>query len=342
MNRFSLEAKVGIFFLMTIAILAYVWLYVLHFGDKGGFVLKARFRTVEGLEQGAQVQIAGIKIGTVKDITFDPEAGKAQVDLAIKDQYLGTIPEGSRVFLKTKGLLGDKYVVITPGKPNERKLKPGEEFKRVFEPTDTEKMLENMGIVSQDLKLLTREFRTEVVDKGGSKKVDSLLTNTDVVFKDLRGVLARNRDKIDTTMVNAASATKKLNDLVTRNEKKLNRTVDDFEKFSRGMDKTGEKFGKTATEFDKLVLDIRSGKGTLGKLVNDDSLYKDAKGLMREARQLSNNIQNGPGTMGRLISDPEMYYEARRAIRNMNKTAEDVSEATPVSTLAIILGSVFR
>ena len=43
-----------------------------------------------------------------------------------------------------------------------------------------------------------------------------------------------------------------------------------------------------------------------------------------------------------LINDPEIYFEARRAIRNMNKTAEDVSEATPVSTLAIILGSVFR
>jgi hypothetical protein len=46
--------------------------------------------------------------------------------------------------------------------------------------------------------------------------------------------------------------------------------------------------------------------------------------------------------VGRLINDPELYFEARRAIRNMNKTAEDVSEATPISTLAIILGSVFR
>ncbi len=342
MNRFSLEAKVGLFFLVTIVILAYVWFHVLHFGEKEGFPLKARFRTVEGLEQGAQVQIAGIKIGSVKNITFDPEAGKALVEMTIRDQYLGTIPEGSRVFLKTKGLLGDRYVVIAPGKPNERKLKPGEEFTRVFEPTDTEKVIENMGIVSQDLKVLTRQLRTEVIDKGGSKKVDSVLTNSDAVFKDLRAILAGNRDKINSTMANAASATKRLDALVARNEKKLNRTVDDFEKFSSGMDKTGEKFNKAASGFEDLVKEIRSGKGTLGKLVKDDTLYRDAKSLMREARQLSNNIQYGPGTMGRLINDPEIYYEARRAIRNMNKTAEDVSEATPVSTLAIILGSVFR
>ena len=342
MSRFTLEAKVGLFFLATIAIFAYIWLYVLHFGDTQGFILQAGFRSVEGLEQGAQVQIAGIRVGSVKSIAFDSDTGKAMVEMAIKDKYLNSIPEDSRVFLKTKGLFGDKYVVIAPGKPNARKLKPGEEFALVFEPTDTAKVLENMGIVAQDLKVVTRQLRREVIDKGGSKKVDSVLTNSDVVFRDLRAILARNKERINRTFANTDSATKKLNELVIRNEKKLNRTMDDLERFSRGMDKTGDKFDKAATGIDNLVKDIRSGRGTLGKLVNEDTLYRDAQGLLREVRQLSNNIQYGPGTMGRLINDPEIYYEARRAIRNMNKTAEDVSEATPVSTLAIILGSVFR
>jgi phospholipid/cholesterol/gamma-HCH transport system substrate-binding protein len=91
-----------------------------------------------------------------------------------------------------------------------------------------------------------------------------------------------------------------------------------------------------------LAREVRSGKGTLGKLVTDESLYKNAQALVTEVRGISGSIQQGSGTMGRLINDPEIYYEARRAIRNMNKTAEDVSEATPISTLAIILGSVFR
>jgi phospholipid/cholesterol/gamma-HCH transport system substrate-binding protein len=342
MSRFTLEAKVGLFFLATLAIFGYVWFYVLHFGDQEGFILKAAFRSVEGLEQGSQVQIAGIKVGTVKTISFDPEAGKAVVDMAIKDQYLGKIPEGSRVFLKTKGLFGDKYVIISPGKPNARKLKPGEEIKLVFEPTDTAKVIENMGMVAQDLKVVTRQLRREVIDKGGSEKVDSVLTNSDVVFRDLRSILARNKDRINRTFVNTDSATKKLNELVRRNEKKLNRTMDDLERFSSGIDKTGDKFNHAAAGLNDLVKEIRSGKGTLGKLVNDDTLYRDAQSLVRDVRQLSSSIQNGPGTMGRLINDPEIYYEARRAIRNMNKTAEDVSEATPVSTLAIILGSVFR
>jgi phospholipid/cholesterol/gamma-HCH transport system substrate-binding protein len=63
---------------------------------------------------------------------------------------------------------------------------------------------------------------------------------------------------------------------------------------------------------------------------------------VRDIRGISSSIQSGRGAVGRLINDPELYFEARRAIRNMNKTAEDVSEATPISTLAIILGSVFK
>ena len=77
MNRFTLEAKVGLFFVITIAIFAYIWIGVLELGVREGFTLKARFRSVEGLVTGAQVQIAGIKIGSVKDISFDSESGKA-------------------------------------------------------------------------------------------------------------------------------------------------------------------------------------------------------------------------------------------------------------------------
>lgn len=349
MNRHSTEVKVGIFFLAAIAIFAFVWFRVLDFGTKEGFMLKTHFNSVEGLVKGAQVQIAGVRIGKVKDIRFDAETGKALVEMAINDAYRNSIPEGSRVSLKTKGMLGDKYIVIEPGKPNARKLKDGEEINLVYEPTDTEKVLDNMGVISQNLQVLTREARKQIIDEQGSKKIASIIDNSDAVFKSVRGLLSRNAEKIDQSVDSADKALKDIRELVSRNKSKLNRTVDgmerfsgDMEKFSAKMDKTGGKFSKVATDLDIIARDIRAGKGTLGKLVTDDSLYRDAHSLVKEVKGVADRIQNGPGTVGRLINDPEIYFEARRAIRNMNKTAEDVSEATPVSTLAIILGSVFR
>ena len=342
MNKFTLEAKVGLFFLATVAIFAYAWFYVLDFGKPQGFLVKARFRSVEGLVVGAQVQMVGIKVGTVKDIQLDPETGKALVILQISDAYRNTIPEDSQVYIKTKGLMGDKYVVITPGKPNVRKLKPGDEITHVYEPTDTEKILERAGVITKDLETLTRTARRQVVDEKGAQKVESAIDNAEATFKHLNELLTRNKDKINKTIDNAESSTASLNDLLARNREKLNRTVDDLEKFSASIGKTGDKFDKSAQDLEVLTRDIRAGKGTLGLLTRDETLYRNADSLIRDIRGLANRIQYGPGVVGRLINDPEIYFEARRTIRNMNKTAEDVSEATPVSTLAIVLGSIFR
>ena len=321
MNRFSLEAKVGLLFLACLAIAAYVWIKVFEVSFQEGFLLKAHFRSVEGLVPGAQVQIAGIKVGSVKDVLFDSERSQALVLMEIKDAYKNIIPDDSRVYIRTKGLLGDKFLVIEPGRPNARKLKPGETIKMVVEPTDTEKVFETIGVVAQDLQVLTREARRQLIDEKGSEKIARIVNNADASLSDVKEILGRNKEKINKTVDNTDSATKGMNEIVTRNKDRINRTVDDLERVTK---------------------DVREGKGTIGKLVNDEALYRDTHALVRDVRGISSSIQSGRGAVGRLINDPELYFEARRAIRNMNKTAEDVSEATPISTLAIILGSVFR
>jgi len=328
MNRFSTEAKVGLFFVVAAAIFVYVWFNVLDFGKKEGFILKARFKSAEGLVNGAQVQIAGIRVGTVKDIIFDPESGKAVALLEINDSYRNVIPEDSRISLKTKGLLGDRYVVIEPGRPNVRKLKPGEEIAQVVEPYDPEKLVENVGIMTQDLQILARDARKVLIDEKGSDRIASVLKNSDDVFKNLNDLIGGNKEKLNATIDNTHNATKRIDEIVARNQDKINRTV--------------ESFNKSSKDLEVVTGDVRGGRGTLGRMVVDESLYRDATALVRDLRNVTNSVQRGPGAVSRLINDPEIYFEARRAIRNMSKTAEDISEATPISTLAIILGSVFR
>lgn len=346
MNRFSLEAKVGLLFLACLAIAAYVWFRVLEVSFQEGFLLKAHFRSVEGLSPGAQVQIAGIRVGSVKDILFDSERSQALVLMEIKDAYKNVIPEDSRVYIRTKGLLGDKFLVIEPGKPNARKLKPGETIRMVAEPTDTEKVFETIGVVAQDLQVLTREARRQLIDEKGSVKIGRIVDNADASFGDLSKILARNKEKINKTVDNTDSATKELREILARNKEKLNRIVDNTDSTTKGTNeivtRNRDRINKTVDDLESVTKDIRVGRGTLGKLVNDEALYRDTHGLVRDMRGISSSIQSGRGAVGRLINDPELYFEARRAIRNMNKTAEDVSEATPISTLAIILGSVFR
>jgi phospholipid/cholesterol/gamma-HCH transport system substrate-binding protein len=338
-----MEAKVGVFFLAGIAIFAYVWFKVLDFGlFKEGFILKARFKSVEGVVPDAQVQIGGMKVGKVKQIQFDSDTGKVLVTMEISDAYRNAIPEGSRVSFKTKGLLGDKYVVIEPGKPNAPKLKPGEEIEQAYEPVDQEKIFESVAAVAQDMQALTREARKHLVDEKGSEKLAKIADNTEVASKHLKELLVRNHERIDRAIDNADDAAKDVREITGRNKDRINRTVEDMEKFSKNMDKVGEKFGRASTELESLTKEVRSGRGTLGKLVADDSLHRDAQNLVRSLQGITNQVQSGSGTIGMLVNNPEMYFEARRALRNMNKAAEDVSDATPISTLATILGAVLK
>ena len=342
MSRLNLEAKVGIFFLVCAAIFAYAWFVVLGLTFEKGFELQARFRSVQGLTEGAQVQIAGIKVGTVKEIRWDRDSGKALVIMEIKADYRNSITEGARVLLKSKGLLGDRFVVIEPDKPNARKLKAGEEISLVHEGTDFEETVENLSLAAQDIKLLSEEARKQMLDEKGAEKLARTLEHSNKFFKEAKELITENKDRITSTLKDTRGAAKKLDELLDRNKDKINRTVDQAERASGNMDKTGGRFSKLADDLESLSRDVRSGKGTLGRLVVDESLYRDAGALVRDLRQISSRIQSGPGTVSRLVNDPELYYEARRAIRNMNKTAEDVSEATPVSTLAIILGSILK
>lgn len=81
-------------------------------GDKG-YTVSARFSSVAGLRVGASVEIAGVSVGKVSAIRLDTNDYTAQVDLHINEGV--PLSEDSMASVKTSGLIGDKYIAITPG-----------------------------------------------------------------------------------------------------------------------------------------------------------------------------------------------------------------------------------
>ncbi len=78
-----------------------------------GYSLRAQFSNISGITMGSDVRIGGIKIGTVTDLTLDPESYDAVATLNIRKNT--KIPKDSTASVVSSGLLGDKYVQITPG-----------------------------------------------------------------------------------------------------------------------------------------------------------------------------------------------------------------------------------
>ena len=118
-NTRSLEIGTGLFVLLGFAALAFLTTQLPGTSLKLGggpptFVVTAKFDNIGDLKSGSPVTMAGVTIGRVESIRFDPKDYKAAVTLRIENQY-SEIPDDSDASIQTAGLLGGKYVGIGPG-----------------------------------------------------------------------------------------------------------------------------------------------------------------------------------------------------------------------------------
>ncbi len=118
MKQNIIETIIG-FVVLIIALLFLIFAYKTgsSITSSKGYQLTANFQSAEGIAVGSDVMISGIKIGSVKKITLDPNSFYASVCLNINDDV--KIPKDSKAQVVTSGLLGGKYISIVPGNDDE-------------------------------------------------------------------------------------------------------------------------------------------------------------------------------------------------------------------------------
>lgn len=133
---------VGIFVLAGIIAIAVLAIRIGggEFFGNDSYRLKARFTEIGGLNVGGNVEIAGVRVGTVKAITLDPEGFYALVDMQIESRY--SLDDDTMASIRTKGIIGDKYVSLLPGGSGTR-MKPGDLI------VDTESAVDLEGLISK-------------------------------------------------------------------------------------------------------------------------------------------------------------------------------------------------
>ena len=97
---------------------------VAHSGRTGlsGYPLTARFDRIDGLTVGSDVRMAGVKVGTISDARIDPQSYLAVVTLTVQDSI--KLPRDSSAEVTSDGLLGGKFLSLTPG-GDTKMLPPG-------------------------------------------------------------------------------------------------------------------------------------------------------------------------------------------------------------------------
>ncbi|MFU2207571.1 outer membrane lipid asymmetry maintenance protein MlaD [Solidesulfovibrio sp. C21] len=124
MKKYTMETTVGVFVLAGLLCVAYLTIKLgkLEVISGDSYTVTARFKDVTGLKNGAYVEMAGVRIGRVTGIRLDPKDNMAMVSLDIQKGV--RLTDDTIASIKTSGLIGDKFVKVSPGGSDDI-LKPG-------------------------------------------------------------------------------------------------------------------------------------------------------------------------------------------------------------------------
>ena len=149
MKQTKLEFLVGSFVLLGLVAIVYLTVKLGSGSLVGGdtYNLEARFVNASGLNVGGSVHVAGVPVGRVEGIRVDPKDYSAIVSISVLSGL--NLPTDSMASIKTTGLIGDKYISLSPG-ADETSLKPGERITMTESSVDIESLIGKMAFGSVD------------------------------------------------------------------------------------------------------------------------------------------------------------------------------------------------
>lgn len=124
MKKWSVEVAVGLFVLIGIVCVGYLTIRLgkMEIIGDNYYTVSARFQSIAGLKAGSEVELAGVPVGQVEGFSLDQERWMAVVQMKIMKSIVLT--EDVIASIKTAGLIGDKYIKLSPG-VSDVPLKPG-------------------------------------------------------------------------------------------------------------------------------------------------------------------------------------------------------------------------
>jgi phospholipid/cholesterol/gamma-HCH transport system substrate-binding protein len=149
MKHTKLELSAGIFVLLGMAAIAYLTIKLGAGSMVGGktYLIETRFANAGGIHPGCSVLLSGVTVGRVEGVRMDPSDYSAIVTLKLTGEL--RLPADSMASVKTSGLIGDKFVSLSPG-ADEAFLKAGERITLTESAVDLESLIGKMAFGSVD------------------------------------------------------------------------------------------------------------------------------------------------------------------------------------------------
>lgn len=191
-TKSSFELKVGIFIFIGIVVLSVMVFSIGNFYSvKRGYTLDIIFNFANGISVGAPVRYAGVEVGEVQDIKvyFDERANQPMVRILVWVPQNTWVSEDAVATINTLGLLGEKYLEITPGTKEARLLKKGDVL-RGYDPISTEELTRETRETLAKLDDMIEGINEIVGDEEFQTSIKNTVSNLELLTGDLRDFVA--------------------------------------------------------------------------------------------------------------------------------------------------------
>lgn len=320
----SQEQRIGVFFLVGLGLLiAAIELTIGSGWFRPRYALYATFRNVQGLDVGADVRLAGLRVGRVTDLAIVQD--QVRVSLSIDQRY--PVKQDATARLDFRALSGERFVEIDLGTADAAAAPAGATIQG-----DTPA---SFGDAIDKL--------TNVADTIGQVAAN-LDANTGRLLTSLNDVIDENRSALATVTTRLGSVTDKLD----RGTGTLGLLLNDPKLYDQATAALGD-VRQSVQEIGKVAQSLADGRSTAGKLLTaDDGLYSQLRDTVsdlsvaaRNAQEITDDLRDGRGTLGKALADDQLYNQSLDTLRTAQRAAQSVEDLAPVSLLGTIVTSLF-
>ena len=324
----SIEVKVGVLILVSLVILGGFILIMGGLSFEKTYAIYVDFDNPGGLQSGAPVKMAGIKIGTVGPMTFqggriDEKTGRrtlVRVKANVQLKYKDAIHEDADFYVTTQGVLGEQFLAIEPGSPQKPILQDGAIMKGIDPPR-------------LDLFLAKAYDLLDVTVSGirnNKEMLGDLLTNTAGLLKGLNQIVNGNRERIDRIVANVESISEEAK-ILTHDARinyvdnpKILRTIDNIDALTADIRRDSGPLLRDAKE---AMANVNRLSATVGDPAEQERIKKTinevaqlatrANQAAADAQAIVAHIKAGKGSVGALLMDEELYDNVQEMVRDL-------------------------
>ena len=281
-------------------------------------MLNAVFDDVGGLMKGGNIWFSGVKVGTIKKISFYGDS-KVLVAMSIELDVQSHIHKDAKAKIGSDGLIGNKIIVLSGGDSSKPQVEKND-FLEVENTLGTSEMMATLQANNKNLLEITNDF------KSISKKIDSGKGSLAILLNDpaIANKLNSTVENLQATVANFKTVSLSTQSAITN--------IEDFT----------HKLNKKGTSINGLVTDTIVYSSVKETLVQLQNAANSVSLFTANLEKVSDRLSKGDNAVGTLLNDPEAAKSIKTTLKNLESGSKKLDEDLEALQHNILLKRYFK